>query len=304
MVTTALLSGLTGCGSSELENQSAETESLETDGEVEVEAVTLKVWTPENQHTNGTIESMAASFQELHPEYDITFTYEVISEDAVGGEILKDVEAAADVFFFLSPQTVELVEAGALARLGGTTVDMIQETMSDTVVGTVTNPYDGSIYGIPFTHNTYFMYYDKSLLTETDVETIEGVIEKDLGEGVTNFFLESAGGWKLASWYYGAGCTIYGEDQNDLSAGCDWNNETGVAVTNYLLDMKTNPKVAFDNEINPTELIGEHKLGAWFDGTWNYQVYKEVLGDDLGMAVLPTYELNGNTNQLKASCIL
>ncbi len=304
MATVMVAGAMTGCGSTdttpsadaEVTDDAADTTEVEP---AEVEEVSLKVWTPENQRTNGTIESMAESFQALHPEYEIDFTFEIVGEDVAKDEVMKDVENAADVFFYANDQMVELANAGALAKLGGTTLDMIKSTMSEAVVGTVTNPNDGEIYGIPFTHNTYFMYYDKSLLTEEDVKTVEGIIGKDLGDGVTNFFLDAAGGWKFASWYYGAGCTIYGPSQADLAAGCDWNQDTGIAVTNYLIDLKENSKVAFDNGINPTELIGEHKLGAWFDGSWNYQTYLDVLGDDLGLAVIPTYDLNGTTNQLR-----
>jgi arabinogalactan oligomer/maltooligosaccharide transport system substrate-binding protein len=45
-------------------------------------------------------------------------------------------------------------------------------------------------------------------------------------------------------------------------------------------------------------LIAEHRLGVWFDGAWNDNMYVEVLGDDLGRAVIPTYNLNGTDTQL------
>ena len=47
------------------------------------------------------------------------------------------------------------------------------------------------------------------------------------------------------------------------------------------------------------ELIANHKLGAWFDGSWNYETYKKELGDDLGVATIPTYTLEGKEVQMK-----
>ena len=47
------------------------------------------------------------------------------------------------------------------------------------------------------------------------------------------------------------------------------------------------------------EEAASHNLGAWFDGAWNYDKYKEALGDDLGMAQIPTYTVDGQTYQLK-----
>ncbi len=302
LATTMLGSMMTACGGTEGTSETGAAESSaageSAEGEVEVQDIALKVWTPSNQQDNGTIQSMAESFEELHPEYNIEWTFEVVGEDVARDEVLKDVENAADVFFYANDQVLELVAAGALAKLGGSTLDMINETMDPTVVATVTDPMDGSVYGIPFTHNTYFMYYDKTLMTEEDVKTVEGIVGKETADNVVNFYLESAGGWKLGAWYYGAGNTIFGESSVDFAAGCDWNNETGVAVTNYLLDLRDNTKVAFDNGISVSEKITNNELGVWFDGAWNYNTYYEILGEDLGLGILPTYELNGEATQL------
>lgn len=299
MTSMMAMTMLAGCGDAKVSETPNDAETNTTTDNGEAEEVTLKVWTPENQRSNQTIEKMAESFQKEHPEWDIDFVFEIVGEDKAKDEVMKDVDSAADVFFFANDQMVELVNAGALAKLGGKAVEDMKANMSESVVGTVTNPDDNSIYGIPFTHNTFFMYYDKSIFGEEDVKTMEGIMNKETADDVTNFFFESGGGWKLGAWYYGAGNTIYGESQNDFAKGCDWNNETGVAVTNYLIDLKNNPKCAFDNEISITEKISQHQLGAWFDGPWNYESYKEILGDDLGLAVLPTFNLNGEDKQLK-----
>ena len=261
------------------------------------EAVKLTVWCPQNQVESGIMEKQQKAFAEANKDkWTITWDTNVVGEDVAKDSVLNDVEAAGDVFFFANDQVVALKEAGALAKLGGSTLEMVESTMAESVVNTA--KVDGDLYGIPFTHNTYFMFYDKTLMTEEDVKTIEGIVNKETAEGVYNFYFESAGGWKLGAWYYGAGNTIYGANGDDLSAGCDWNNETGVAVTNYLIDLISNPKVGYDGEITVSELVDEHRIGVWFDGSWNYQLYKDKLGDDLGLAVIPTFNLNGTDHQL------
>ena len=261
------------------------------------QGVSLKVWVPQNQVDSGIIAEQQTAFAELHPEWDITWTTEIIGEDVAKENILRDVEAAADVFLFASDQLVELVNAGAIARLGGDTEKMVKETIAESVRATAM--VGDAVYGIPFTHNTFYMYYDKTLMTEDDVKTIEGIVNKDTADDVYNFYFESGGGWKLGAWYYGAGCSVFGADGYDIEAGVDWNNETGVAVTEYLIDLINNKKVAYDGEISVSELIAEHRLGVWFDGSWIDQMYVDVLGDDLGRAVIPTYNLNGEDVQLK-----
>src|SRR5699024_1419762 len=76
------------------------------------EKVSLKVWAPENQIQTGTMQAMFDSFQELHPEWDIDFNIEAQGEDTAKEEILKDIAATADVYFFANDQLAELVDAG------------------------------------------------------------------------------------------------------------------------------------------------------------------------------------------------
>lgn len=294
LMIATLFGSLTGCGKDTKTTQSMEV----TQEPVEAEAVTLRIWAPENQIQNGTMDSMTKSFQALHPEWNITFTVETQGEDTAKEEILKDVTAAGDVFFFANDQLNELVNAGAIARLGGLAEEMVKSTMANEVANTVT--IDGAIYGIPFTHNTFFMYYDKSLLNEDDIQSVESIMAKETADNVYNFCFDSAGGWKLSSWYYGAGLTVYGESQTDFSAGADWNNATGVSVTNYLIDLIHNPKCAYMEDVSLSELTQDHRVGAWFDGSWNYNLYKDALGDDLGLSVIPTFNPDGTDYQLKS----
>ena len=304
---------LAGCGNNDASSQGSSTGGStggdaaqsggETGGETsggaasgETQDVALKVWCPQNQIDTGTMSQMQEAFAAAHPEYNITWTTEVVGEDKCQDEVLKDVGNAADVYLFSNDQLPQLVEAGAIAQLGGETEAMVKNEIEEYVAATVTQ--DGKVYGIPFTHNTFFMYYDKTLLDENDIKTLEGIMAKPTADNVYNFYFESAGGWKLGCYYYGAGCTIFGPEGSDLSAGCDWNNATGLAVTNYLIDLINNPKCAFDGEITVSELIEEHRLGAWFDGSWNYTLYHDILGDDLGMAVIPTFNPDGTDHQL------
>lgn len=295
------LSLLAGCSNGGNDNPGSTTTdnqgSTATDNQGgEVTDITLKVWCPSNQIDTGIMAQQQEAFQAEHPEWNITWDTTPVGEDKCQDEVLKDVEAAADVFFFANDQLPVLVNAGAIAQLGGSTAEMVNSTMAQAVIDTAMS--DGKLYAIPFTHNTFFMYYDKTLLSEDDVKSVEGIMAAETADNVYNFYFESAGGWKLGAWYYGAGLPVFGPTGNDLSAGVEWNNATGLAVTNYLIDLINNPKCAYDGEIAVSELIGDHRLGAWWDGAWNYGTYHDVLGDDLGLAVIPTFNLDGTDHQL------
>lgn len=276
-------------GSTTTENQGGSTGGEVTD-------ITLKVWCPSNQIDTGIMAQQQEAFQAEHPEWKISWEVTAVGEDTCKDEVLKDVEAAADVFFFANDQLPDLVNSGAIAQLGGSAAEMVNTTMAPSVIDTAMS--DGKLYAIPFTHNTFFMFYDKTVLSEDDIKSIEGIMAAETGDNVYNFYFESAGGWKLGAWYYGAGLPVFGPTGSDLSAGVEWNSATGLAVTNYLIDLINNPKCAYDGEIAVSELIGDHRLGAWWDGAWNYGTYHDVLGDDLGLAVIPTFNPDGTDHQL------
>lgn len=303
LIAAMTLTMLTGCSSkpsndeTKAPEQGTQAPAQDTQAPAgEVTDVTLKVWCPQNQVDTGIMEEQQKAFAEAHPEYNITWTTEVVGEDKAQEEVLKDVEAAADVYFYANDQVNMLIDAGAVARLGGETEAYVKENTAESVVDTVT--VDGALYGIPFTHNTFFMYYDKTLMTEDDVKSLDTIVAKETADDVYNFYFESGGGWKLGAYYYGAGCSVFG-DGSDLAAGCDWNGPAGLAVTNYLIDLINNPKVAYDGEIACSELVADHRLGVWFDGAWNYDMYKEAIGDDLGLGILPTFTVDGAEKQLK-----
>ena len=284
-----------GSGSTQ-QNSGADAGSTDNGGSTEVTDVALKVWCPQNQVDTGVMAEQQAAFAAAHPEWNITWTTEIVGEDNAKTEVLKDVDAAADVFLFASDQLIELVDAGAIAQLGGEAEKLVKETIADSVRATAM--IGDATYAIPFTHNTFFMFYDKTIMDESDVTSLEKIMAKETADNVYNYYFESSGGWKLGAYYYGAGLTVFGPEGNDLEAGVNWNNETGVAVTNYLIDLINNPKCAYDGEIAVSELIEDHRLGVWFDGSWNYDTYKNILGDDLGIGVIPTFNPDGNDYQM------
>ena len=126
---------LVGCGNKNSE-KNLDANSTVSSSEGEAKPVDLKIWTAENQVSAGTMDSMTKSFQELHPEWKINYTVEIVGEDVAKDEILKDVEMAGDVYFFASDQLPDLVNSGAISRLGGSTEEMVKTTMSEQVVNT------------------------------------------------------------------------------------------------------------------------------------------------------------------------
>ncbi len=294
MVTTAL----TGCGSSK-----GGTDTSDAGSQVETKDVKLTVWGPQEDQSKldgydkGILKSMCESFNAAHPEWNITFDYGVCSEGDAKDVVTKDVDAAADVYMFANDQIPVLVETGALSKLGGTTVDTIKSTNDQTMSDSVT--YNGDVYGVPFTSNTWFMYYDKSKYTEDQVKSLDTMMDQDLGDGVSNFAFPLDNSWYIASFYYAAGGTLFG-DGTDASAGCDWDNEAGVATTKYLMNLAKNKKFSNEKDGSSIAKFKAGKLGAYCTGSWDAEAIKEALGDNFAAAQIPSVNINGTDGQMKS----
>lgn len=279
-LTLLLVIGLAACGGK------SEPEPEPQDEKV---AVTITVWGPQEDQSddNGKwLQTQCEAFAAEHPEWEITFKYGVCSEGDAKTNVSTDPAAAADVYMFANDQIPDLLKAGAIAELGGNTVTTIKANNSQTTVDTVS--YDGSVYGVPFTANTWFMYYDTSVFTEEDIKSLDAMLEK----GKVAFPLSNS--WYIASFYVGNGCTLFGPNGGDAAAGFDFGGEKGAQVTDYLVDLVANPNFVNGDVSSATD------VKAFFSGTWDYGKAYDSFGDNLGIAPAPSFTINGELKQMKS----
>ena len=295
---TLVIGLLAGCGGNNAPAETPATPPAETPAPDPAPegptSFSMRVWAPQNQIDNDFLKNVCQAWADKNG-YTVDWTFEVVGEDVAKDEILRDISMAGDVFHFANDQLEELADAGALLRLGPDQEQQIKDNFPSEVQRTVMK--GDAYFAFPFTHNTFFMFYNKDLLTADDVKTMEGIMAVDTPDGAYNFAFSAAGGWMLSAWYYGAGLHVFGPNGDDRAAGSDWNSQTGVDVTMYIVNLLNDPNVIFEPG-NLTELIADGRLGAWFDGSWNNQTYVDALGDSLGYAKLPTFNLNGTDTQL------
>ena len=294
LATTMVATAFAGCGSKEETSGEATTTETGAEGEEAITA-TITVWGPQEDQSedNGNwLKTECEAFAAEHPEWNLTFEYGVCSEGDAKTNVGTDPTAAADVYMFANDQIPDLLAANGIAELGGSTVDQIKSQNSETMVNTVT--YDGGVYGVPFTSNTWFMYYDKSVFTEDDVKNLDTMLEK----GVVSFPLSNS--WYIASFYVANGCTLFGADGTDEAAGFDFSGDKAAAVTNYLVDLAANPNFKNDAEGSGIAGLADGSVNAIFSGSWDYDNVKEALGDNMGIAAAPTFTIDGKEAQMKA----
>lgn len=281
---------LSGCGGTE----TAETEAA-VSGTTGVQDVHLKVWVPEEEQD--IMQQMADSFAAAHPEYNFSIEMSIMGIDEANAQLKTDADSAADIFQMASGGVPELQKMGLLLPIGYNEAEL-RELYAENAITAVTAE-DGLLYAVPFTPNTFFMYYNTSMFTEEDVKSLDAMLAKDLGEGVDyNVAFPVSGSWYLESFFFAAGCTLFGEDGKDPTS-MDWNNEKGLAAGQYMIDLVNNPKFINDKDGIGLSLLREGKVGAIFSGTWDAAVVQEALGENYGAAKLPTANINGTDSQLR-----
>lgn len=258
------------------------------------ETVSLTVWGP--QEDQELLKQMCDAFAAANPDKTYEFTYGVVSEADAQKEVLKDISAAADVFAFASDQTATLVDAGALYRVTKNKDEIVAENSASSISAA---SIDGELYGYPYVSDTYFMYYDKSKLTEDDVKSIEGIMSKDIEGVTTNFAFDTDNGWYQSGFFFGAGCKLFGDDGTDPTQ-CDFNNERGYMVGEYLIDLVANPKYGANYDDSLVKAgFADGTLAAAVSGTWNAGEIQASLGDNYAATKLPEFTLsNGETVQM------
>lgn len=306
LMATAMVATLAGCGGEKTpasngatgstpEQSSSAQPSTEAGGEVETKDVALTVWAPsedQSDETGNWLKTMCEKFNEAHPEWNITYTYGVCAEGDAKATVTQDVEAAADVYMYANDNLPDLITSNAIAQLGGSTLDYINEFIPESLVNSVT--VNDAVYGVPFTSNTWFMYYNKSVFTEEDIKNLDTMLAK------SKVAFPLSDSWYIASFYAANGCTLFG-DGTDETAGIDFSGDKAVAVTNYLVDLVANSNFVNDDQGAGIAGMTDGSIGAMFTGSWNYQNIVDAIGaENVGAVQLPNITIDGAEKQLKA----
>ncbi len=249
----------------------------------------IKVWVAEAtvEFTKAKIEEFKAS----HPEYaEMLVTVQPVGEGDAAGNMLTDVEAGADLYVFAQDQLARLVAAGALEMVEENNAEIVKK---ENDAGSVSAVMLGdTMYAYPMTSdNGYFLYYDKSVVT--DPTTMEAILA-DCEKANKNVYFEINSGWYQTAFFFGAGCTLtYGTDDEGkiISMDCNYASDNGVKALKSMIKLAKSPVF-----VNGSSASNATNLGAIVDGTWDATAVQAILGENYAATKLPTidgYQLGG-----------
>lgn len=250
-------------------------------------AAALVLWGSEDDQV--MLKEMAASFVGEHPTY--TVEVRVTGADKAKDAAMADLDVAADVFQIPHDQLGALAEAGAVYP---NTLYADEISANDSPAALTAATYGGTIYGYPNAIETYFLYYDKSVFTEADVASLDKMLEVASAADKTVGF-DMGNNYFTASFWFANGCTLFGADGTDV-AGSTFSSPEGLAAAEYIATLKAaGLQNIADGDATTAFASG---LAAQVTGSWKAGDYKTALGDNYGVAKLPTVNVGGAEKQM------
>ncbi len=255
--------------------------------------IDLKIWAPSK--AQDVFKAEAEEFAALFADYfTLNISVEIQEEGDTAGQVINDPKKAADVFSFPSDQLNKLVNAEALAAVVFADEVGAINTASSVDAATL----DGTVYAYPETgDNSYFLAYDKNFITEEDVVSLEGLLAKCKEQG-KKFTFNSGNSYFACTYLYTGGLETIGLEEDGLTQKFnDYDIDEVTNTVKAFADLFKSYKGTFESaettafadgvKVDPTT------VAAGVIGSWDVASVKEILGDNVGFAILPTINVNG-----------
>lgn len=277
----------------------------------------ITVWAPNSQQT--LVKSLVDDFLAENTDFGVKVKFGVCGEDNAFATVGKDVQASADVYGFANDQLMNLRKAGGLSPISDKAVEVLKKNndLKSVEAGKITEGGVDKYYGYPYAaDNGFFMYYDKSVVSEESTATLEDVLSA-CAKKHKYFIMQLAaeGGWYVGSFFYAAGgeykikwngASLETAGVNFDEKAVDKEGEVSTEYTigqiggNAVINLTKDKWFKSGDDSVIDQLLASKQLGAAVSGTWNAALFQRQLGDNYGATKLPTYKgVDGRNYQLK-----
>ena len=252
----------------------------------------ITVWVSESVGAAELVKAQIDRFEEANPGIVINAVVEGVNGGDVASKIVNDVATAPDLYTFSQDQLARLVQAAALAPLGERAGEKVSSAND---AGAVKAARMGDqLYAYPLTSdNGYYMYYDKSIISEDEAEDMTAIIAAcERNKRYFRFALED--GWYTASFFFATGCHSMWEMDAEgkfVSVDDDFNSEAGLVSMKGMMELAKSPYYSNNAEIFTN-------AGAIITGTWNSAKAESYFGANMGVTDLPSFTVDGKSYHL------
>lgn len=239
-------------------------------------------------------------------------SFKAVAESDAGTTLAKDptVADAPALFLCADDHINNLVSLNIIASLTGSRAETIKSENSENSVLGVTN--NGTIYGYPVTNdNGYFLWYDSSALSQTDVTSLETILSKAQTAG-KKVLMDVANGWYANSFVMAPeACgtdslkwekTTNADGTTKITYTVTWDNDAGVTVSEYIATLLTkytnNGTLITGSNDEISSGFADGSLIAAVSGTWMENDIKNSLGNNMAASKLPKFKISDKEYQM------
>lgn len=291
-----LASVLAACGGNKTTNDQKSAASGDIfHGENDIK---LLVWAPEAAVQ--LTQTLCENFKSEHSDKNITIEVKPQEEGDVAAQILNDPEVAGDVFSFACDQMNRLDKSKVLDPVPSDFVTEIKERDSESSIEAAT--MKGELLAYPETgENGYYLVYDKSVVTDEDAKTFEGVLAA-CKKAERKFSMDAGNGFYSCMFMFTGGLEIQGLSDTGVQQFNNYDEEKVVDSLEAFANLFHEYSDIFQSDnvdkIGSGMAQNPRSVAAGIDGSWNAATIKEKLGDDYGAAKLPTINIKGTDTQI------
>ena len=259
------------------------------DGTGDGSVYNLRVWCAEEDVD--MIWEMLCAYADKYKDNTYNWTVERQAEDLVASSVLRDVEAAPDVFSFANDQLGNLLNQNALIEIPAACTPQIDNQID---MARVAAQYNGSYYAIPYSYENCFLYYNKSLVSAEQVASMDSLLNASIAGVTFNLGIDMADSYYTTMFLYTAGVEIFGAQGNDPSS-VDLANDNAVKACRYIASLSGKNKFASIAKADQYAALKNGRVAAIIGGPNMIRQFKDALGANFGVAMLPTIRFAGDT---------
>ena len=283
----AMVATLAACGGAATTATEPAAQEVDLTGTYDV-----TLWVSELDGVAALTQEQIDAFEAANPGIVINASIEGVTEADAASKVVNDVASAPDIYCFAQDQLARLVQAAALAAPGKAAAETIKTNndAGSVAAGTVS----GTLYAYPLTSdNGYYLYYNTSIISEEDADSLEAIIAACEANGLKfRFALENA--WYTASFFFATGCHSnwsMDAEGNFTTVDDDFNSAAGMASMKGM--QKLAQSACYDSN---ADIFTD--AGVVITGIWNANAAAEHFGENLGVTDLPSFEVDGTSYHL------
>ena len=217
--------------------------------------------------------------------------------DSAEGSFPTDLSEGPDLFIFSQEQLDTLIKRGIIDELGDEAAKFIIDSNDATAVSAAS--IGEKLYAYPLTSDLgYVMYYNKSIIPESDIDSLEKILA-DCKTAGRELSMMADTGRGLVSFFFATGCVSEWETDEEMvctEVNDSFDSPAGLTAAKALYMLEKSGCYRYSD--NPTSFSsGSAVVIAGLDA---YREAREILGEDLGVADLPSFSVGGEAYHMSS----